>query len=98
MLVDSTSPTTAAAVVNSASSLVKLTTAASATGKRPAQTGTASASVDASTLGLTADDKLDVQVGSAGAAPAAVGTTAGLNPVPTTAAGLAAALQASSAG
>jgi hypothetical protein len=93
LVVDSTKSNDAAAVVNNASSLVKLTTAASATGKRPAQTGTASASVDASTLGLTADDKLDVKVGVGGAAPAAVGTTAGLNPVPTTAAGLAAALQ-----
>ena len=89
LVIDPTQPNDAAAVVNTGSQLITLAEAASATGKRPAQTGTASGAITSiSALGLKATDTLDVSLGST-----KIGTTNALGTVPATLADLATALQ-----
>jgi len=86
LVIDSTQPNDAAAVVNAGSQLITLT-AASAQANRPAQSGTASApSPNLATL--TTSATMDVSLNGTG-----VGTTGTLAAVPTTYAAAAAALQ-----
>jgi Bacteriophage tail sheath protein len=86
LVIDSTQPNDAAAVVNAGSQLITLTSA-SAQANRPAQTGTASApSPNLATL--TTSATMDVSLNGTG-----IGTTGTLAAVPTTYAVAAAALQ-----
>jgi Bacteriophage tail sheath protein len=86
LVIDSTQPNDAAAVVNAGSQLITLTSA-SAQANRPAQTGTASApSPNLATL--TTSATMDVSLNGTG-----IGTTGTLAAVPATYAAAAAALQ-----
>ena len=81
LVVDSSSPQDAAAVVNAASQLISLTEAASP-GPMPAQTGTVSkaitnANVNFGSLGLAATDTMDVALNGT-----AIGPTGALDPDP----------------
>ena len=86
LVIDSTQPNDAAAVVNAGSQLITLT-AASAQANRPAQTGTASAP-SPNLAALTTSATMDVSLNGTG-----IGTTGTLAAVPTTYAAAAAALQ-----
>lgn len=90
LMIDPTQSNDAAAVVNAGSQLITIAAASGSTGKRPAQTGTASAAITSiAALGLKSTDTVDVSLGSA-----KIGTTAQLGAtLPTTLADLATALQ-----
>ncbi|MDR3415526.1 MAG: phage tail sheath subtilisin-like domain-containing protein [Nevskia sp.] len=89
LVVDPTKPNDAAAVVNAASQLITLSEASGSSGKRPAQTGTASKAITSiGALGLAAGDTLNVSLGAT-----SLGSIAGLTTVPTTLAALASTLQ-----
>lgn len=88
LVIDPTQPNDAAAVVNAGSQLITLAEASGATGKRPAQTGTASAAITSvSGLGLKATDTMDVTFQGTKVGTVTLGT------VPTTLADLATTLQ-----
>jgi phage tail sheath protein FI len=90
LVIDPSKSNDAAAIVNAGSQLVTLTEGAAALNKRPAQTGSASAAIaNGAVAGLAAGATVDVKLGATD-----VGTTAALaGPLPTTLAGIAAALQ-----
>lgn len=83
LVVDPSKSNDAVAVVNAGSQLITLSEPTGSTGKRPAQTGTASKAIkDVGALGLSAGDQLDVALGksSKGAIklPDSLPATAGL--------------------
>ena len=90
LVIDPSQSNDAAAVVNAGSQLITLTESAGSTGKRPAQTGTASGVITSiAALGLATGDKLDVSLGAT-----KIGTIAGLGAtLPVTAVDLASALE-----
>jgi phage tail sheath protein FI len=90
LVIDPSKSNDAAAVVTAGSQLVTLTEASGSTGKRPAQTGTASKALTLplSSLNLTTADTMDVKLGAID-----LSNTAALGAVPTTLSDLAAALQ-----
>ena len=87
LVIDPTSASDAAKVVNAGSQLIQLTEAASSSGKRPAQTGSISkANPDPTSIAV--GDTMDVSLGTT-----KVGTTKGLAAAQTTLSGVASALQ-----
>ena len=100
LVIDPTKSNDAAAVVSAASQLISLSESGGSTGKRPAQTGTASEAIAVSggvlvsasskaPLVLSSTDTMDVALGATALGPSAqLGT-----PVPTTLGALASALQ-----
>jgi uncharacterized protein len=88
LVIDPTSATDAAKVVNAGSQLITLTEAASSSGKRPAQTGSIS-KVNPDPASIAVGDTVDVSLGAT-----KLGTTKGLPAVQTTLSGAASALQA----
>ncbi len=89
LVIDPAQSNDAAAVVSNGSQLVNLSAPSTATGKRPAQTGTASGKITSiAALGLKATDTLDVSLNGT-----KIGTTPALGTVPATATDLATALQ-----
>jgi phage tail sheath protein FI len=89
LVLDGAQANDAAATVNAASQLVRLSNEPSTAGSLPAQTGTVSAALGTiASLNLTTAMTMDVQLGAN-----KVGSTATLSSVPTTHGGLAAALQ-----
>jgi phage tail sheath protein FI len=88
LVIDPTSATDAAKVVNAGSRLITLTEAASSSGKRPAQTGSIS-KVNPDPASIAVGDTVDVSLGAT-----KLGTTKGLPAVQTTLSGAASALQA----
>ena len=89
---DPTKPNDASATVNASSQLIHLSSLAAGT---PSQSGTASAAVTdfGAALGLAVNSSVTVSLGSSTVAAAPIGATDALSTVPTTGAGLAAALQ-----
>jgi uncharacterized protein len=90
LVIDPSQNNDAAATVNAASQLITLASATGSTGKRPAQTGTASKAITNFTgLGISKGDTLDVSLGTT-----KIGTIAGLPAVPADLGSFASALQA----
>jgi uncharacterized protein len=89
LVIDPSQNNDAAATVNAASQLITLASATCSTGKRPAQTGTASKAITNFTgLGISKGDTLDVSLGTT-----KIGTIAGLPAVPADLGSFASALQ-----
>ncbi|MBV9992198.1 MAG: phage tail sheath subtilisin-like domain-containing protein [Alphaproteobacteria bacterium] len=94
LVIDASKPNDAAKTVTALSQFIKLDTVGTSTGKRPAPTGTTSAYLDLTGLGLKEKDDLQVLVGNSSTKAAAQGSPLALTKdnIPTDPVGLAALL------